>query len=176
LKNIELLFEKLLWNSRLFLIIAVITSILAAILLIFIGSYDIFILFKKMFFAVQDYSYYESIQKEVLAKVIGAVDNYLIATVLMIFGVGIYELFISKIDYLENDRKSSKILLVHSLDQLKDKIAKVVVMVLIVTFFKYSIGQKDWDMVKLLLLAGGTLLVSISLFLISFKNGHGDEK
>ncbi|ADR19930.1 YqhA family protein [Calditerrivibrio nitroreducens] len=176
MKKIEFFFEKLLWHSRLFLFFAVISSVFAAILLIFMGTLDIFILFKKVIYSMGDYSYYESIQKESLGKIIGAIDNYLISTVLFIFGIGLYELFISKIDLLEKDNKSSKILVIHSLDQLKDKIAKVVVMVLIVTFFKYSISQKDWDMVKLLILAAGTLLVSFSLYIINSKGGHDEEK
>lgn len=175
MKRFELLFEKFLWHSRLFLIFAVVASVFAAILLIFLGTYDIFLLFKKVFLALQDYSYYESIQKESLGKIIGAIDNYLIATVLIIFGIGLYELFISKIEFIEKDDKSSRILVIHSLDQLKDKIAKVVVMVLIVTFFKYSISQKEWNMINLLILAGGTLLVSLALYVINAKGGHDDE-
>lgn len=176
MKKIESFFEKLLWHSRLFILFAVISSVVAAIMLIFMGTLDIFIFFKKLIYSMGDYSYYESIQKESLGKIIGAIDNYLISTVLFIFGIGIYELFISKIDLLEEDNKTSKILVIHSLDQLKDKIAKVVVMVLIVTFFKYSISQKDWDMIKLLILAAGTLLVSFSLYIINAKSGHDEEK
>lgn len=175
MKKLEMLFEKFLWYSRLFLVFAVISSVFAAILLIFLGTYDIILLFKKVFLALQDYSYYESVQKESLGKIIGAIDNYLIATVLIIFGIGLYELFISKIEFIEKDDKSSRILVIHSLDQLKDKIAKVVVMVLIVTFFKYSISQKEWNMINLLILAGGTLLVSLALYVINAKGGHDDE-
>ncbi|MCX8084918.1 MAG: YqhA family protein [Calditerrivibrio sp.] len=176
MNKLEKFFEWLLWNSRLFLILAVISSVLAAILLILLGTYDIFLLFKKALLAITDYSYYETVQKEAIAKVISAVDNYLISTVLLIFGLGLYELFISKIELLEKDQKSSKILVVHSLDQLKDKIAKVIVMVLIVTYFKFAVGQKEWDILKLLLLAGGTLLVSLSLFVINLKKEGKKEK
>jgi len=59
----------------------------------------------------------------------------LIAVVLLIFSFGIYELFISEIDDAENSEVGSKILAIHSLDELKDKLGKVVVMVLIVSFF-----------------------------------------
>lgn len=167
--NLEKFFEKILWQSRLVLILAVVSSILSAILLVLLGTYDILLLFKKIFYALSDYSSYETVQKESLGKIIGAIDNYLIATVLLIFGLGLYELFISKIEYIEKDTKSSNILMIHSLDQLKDKIAKVVVMVLIVTFFKYTLSQKQWDMYNLLLLSIGILLISAALFLISKK-------
>ncbi|MCA1927869.1 MAG: YqhA family protein [Calditerrivibrio sp.] len=176
MKMLEKFFESILWNSRLFLIIAVFASVASSVLLIFLGTYDIILVFKKAFVAIGDYKYYETVQKEFLGKVIGAIDNYLISSVLLIFGLGLYELFIGKIENAENDEKSSKILVVHSLDQLKDKIAKVVIMVLIVTFFKYSLTQKIWDMYNLLLLAIGTLLVSLALFFIGKKGGNGDDE
>ena len=67
--------------------------------------------------------------------IIGAVDLYLIAVVMFIFSFGIYELFISDIDEAEGNN-GNKILAIHSLDELKDKIAKVIVMVLVVNFFQ----------------------------------------
>lgn len=171
MKKIEILLiqilERLLWESRLILILAVISSLLASTFLVLLGTYDIFILIKKaLFFEINNIEYF---QKESITKIIGAIDNYLIATVLLIFGLGLYELFISKIQQIEEDTKSSKILMIHSLDQLKDKIAKVIIMVLIVTFFKYSISQENWNMFNLLLLAVGILLIALSFYLINAK-------
>ncbi len=171
MKKIEILLiqilERLLWESRLILILAVISSLLAATFLVLLGTYDIFILIKKAIFS--EINNIEYFQKESITKIIGAIDNYLIATVLLIFGLGLYELFISKIQQIEEDTKSSKILMIHSLDQLKDKIAKVIIMVLIVTFFKYSISQENWNMFNLLLLAVGILLIALSFYLINAK-------
>ena len=66
---------------------------------------------------------------------IGAVDYFLIGVVLLIFSFGIYELFIS---HLEVGRLNEevKILEITNLDDLKNRIIKVVIMVLIVSFFK----------------------------------------
>lgn len=171
MKKIEILLiqilERLLWESRLILILAVISSLLASTFLVLLGTYEILILIKKaIFFEINNIEYF---QKESITKIIGAIDNYLIATVLLIFGLGLYELFISKIQQIEEDTKSSKILMIHSLDQLKDKIAKVIIMVLIVTFFKYSISQENWNMFNLLLLAVGILLIALSFYLINAK-------
>lgn len=132
-----------------------------------LGTYEIFILIEKAIYL--DTKNLEYLQKESITKIIGAVDNYLIATVLLIFGLGIYELFISKIQHIEEDTKSSKILMIHSLDQLKDKIAKVIIMVLIVTFFKYALSQESWNMLNLLLLAVGILLIALSFYLVNVK-------
>ena len=59
---------------------------------------------------------------DLLFKIISSIDLFLIGIVLLIFGFGVYELFISEIDEAENE-KGSKILAISSLDQLKDKIA-----------------------------------------------------
>lgn len=62
------------------------------------------------------------IHDTVIPKIIIAVDIYLIAIVLLIFGSGIYRLFISPIDQSE-DRTPSHPFNVGSFDQLKDKVA-----------------------------------------------------
>lgn len=174
MKHIEIvlirILERLLWESRLILVLAVVSSILASTLLVFLGKYDIALLviklFKALFLIEGNVEYF---YKESITRIIGAVDSYLIATVLLIFGLGLYELFISKIEHIEKDTKSSKILMIHSLDQLKDKIAKVIVMVLIVTFFKYSISHENWNMTNLLMLALGILLVAVALYFMNLK-------
>ena len=72
--------------------------------------------------------------KKMLYTLIGAIDLYLIAIVFN-FGFGIYELFVSKID-VANPSFSDTILDVENLDELKNKIIKVIIMVLIVSFFE----------------------------------------
>ena len=66
---------------------------------------------------------------------------FIIAIVLLIFGFGIYELFVSEIDFTNSKFKDST-LIIRDLDQLKNKITKVIIIVLIVKFFekilKYS--------------------------------------
>ncbi len=169
LKKIEQAFEWLLWESRFFIILAVIASIASAMLLIVLGTYDIFLLFKEVFHAFSDPELYEEFHKTAVTHIIGGIDFYLIATVLIIFGVGLYELFISKIDYAERDTRSSKILVIHTLDQLKEKLAKVIIMVLIVTFFKYALNIKYENVLNILYLGAGILLVSLALYLTHVK-------
>ena len=53
----------------------------------------------------------------------------------MIFGFGIYELFISEIDFAKG-KFSESTLKINNLDQLKNKIIKVIIIVLIVKFFE----------------------------------------
>ncbi len=161
---LERMFEKFLWYSRVIIIIAVICTILSSFILILIGSFEVYLVFTKIVYAFSDEEYYVQFYKKAIGHIISAIDAYLIATVLIIFGIGLYELFISKIQEIEEDRKSSQILIVHSLDQLKEKLAKVIVMILIVTFFKHSINFIYTEYLGLLYLAIGIFLISLAIY------------
>ncbi|MDR1685258.1 MAG: YqhA family protein [Desulfovibrio sp.] len=66
-----------------------------------------------------------------------SVDNYLFAVVLLIFSIGIYELFISEI-YPASRREDTRQdwLKIRNLDQLKGSLGKVILMIPIVTFLR----------------------------------------
>tara|TARA_B100000214_G_scaffold375564_1_gene362724 strand:+ start:4633 stop:5193 length:561 start_codon:yes stop_codon:yes gene_type:complete len=141
---IERLFEKILWSTRYTVILAVIFSVLGSISLFVLGSYEILeTLFSKLPPLLMGKNHDHS---ELLYKLITAVDLYLIGVVLLIFGFGIYELFISKIDIARKD-EAVTILEIENLEELKNKIIKVIIMVLIVSFFerilKISTSFKD---------------------------------
>ena len=125
-------FEKLLWSVRYITILAVILSIIAAFTLIILGSWDIVeaVIFYNPLFD-------ESISNnnDLLFKIISAIDLFLIGIVLLIFGFGIYELFVSEIDFA-NAKFTESTLKIRDLDQLKNKIIKVIIIVLIVKFFE----------------------------------------
>lgn len=125
-------FEKFLWNFRYITVLAVILSILSAFTLIVIGSWDIIeaVIFYNPLFDTSISS-----NNELLFKLISAIDLFLIGIVLLIFGFGIYELFVSEIDFA-NAKFSESTLKIRDLDQLKNKIIKVIIIVLIVKFFE----------------------------------------
>ena len=119
---------------------------------------------------------YEEFHGDVVGHIIGAIDDYLLATVLFIFALGLYELFISKIDEAEAEAAtSSRILLIHSLDDLKDRLAKVILMILIVTFFKNVIHTTFSEPLNILYLGVGILFVALSLF-FTHKGSEAKER
>lgn len=124
--------EKLLWNVRYITLLAVILSIISAFALIVLGSWNIIeaIIFYNPLF---DDSI--SSNNDLLFKIISAIDLFLIGIVLLIFGFGIYELFVSEIDFA-NAKFTESTLKIRDLDQLKNKIIKVIIIVLIVKFFE----------------------------------------
>ncbi len=133
---IEKLFEGAIWRSRLVVILAVIFGLLGAIVLFVVASMDIWGVAVYSFNTIISGAHPEHFHEDIVAGIIGAVDLYLIAVVLFIFAFGLYELFVSEIDEAMEKENANKILAIHSLDQLKDKIAKVIVMVLVVSFFQ----------------------------------------
>ena len=166
LKKIEQIVERALWESRLMIIPAVFAAIVSAFVMVLIGTWDVYLVIRELSHAFGDQKVYAVFHRDAITHIISAIDAYLIATVLLIFGIGIYELFISKLDHAESQTKSSKILVIHDLDQLKEKLATVIIMVLIVTFFKHAVSVEYGEVLSLLYLAVGILLISLSVYFL----------
>jgi uncharacterized membrane protein YqhA len=80
-----------------------------------------------------------SLREQTITHIVEIVDGFLLASVLLIFSMGLYELFISKIDVAEGTETSNSVLHTNSLDDLKNRLAKVILMILIVNFLnRYS--------------------------------------
>jgi len=169
---IEKLFEHGLWSSRFIIILAVVFGLIGAILLFTIASFDIYHTAIYVINTYATYAHPEHFHEEVVGGVIGSVDLYLIGVVMIIFSFGLYELFISDIDPAKDEGgKENQLLAVHSLDQLKDKISKVIVMVLVVGFFQ-KVGHTVFTgALELLYLALSITAVAIGLYFLS-KVGH----
>jgi uncharacterized membrane protein YqhA len=168
---LETVFEAALWRSRFLVILAVVSSLLGSMVLFIIGSLDMVDVLAKTwgYYILGDHSY--DLHAKVVGELIGAIDLYLIAVVLLIFSFGIYELFISQIDEAK-DSESSQILEVHSLDELKDKIAKVIIMVLVVKYFQMVLDMSFTGALEMLYLAVSILGLSLALFFLHKAGGH----
>ena len=156
------LFERALWSSRYIVVIAVIFSVIGAIVLFFAGSLDII---ETIFTAIILEEAHISVHREsILIGIIEAVDFYLIAVALMIFSFGLYELFISNIAIARKDEAPLPILKNESLGRLKSNIVSVIIMVLIVTFFQRVLSVQFETIFELFMLALSILVISIGAF------------
>ena len=106
-----------------------------------------------------------------IAHTVGSIDGFLLATILLIFSLGLYELFISDIDSAKESDQSSKVLVINSLDDLKSKLAKVILMILVVTFFEVSLSMTFTGALDLVYFSLGILMVSLALYFGS-KSSH----
>jgi len=117
-----------------------------------------------------------AMRSETITHVVEIIDGYLLATVLLIFALGLYELFISPIDLAkkEGDSTASNVLIINSLDDLKARLAKVILMILIVRFFEHAISMKFDSPLDLLYLAAGIALIGVALFLSHDSKKHSE--
>ena len=107
---------------------------------------------------------------ELLFNIISSIDLFLIGIVLLIFGFGVYELFISEINFAK-DKFADSTLKINSLDQLKNKIIKVIIIVLIVKFFEkvLKLSHNFTTPNDLILFSLSILAICIGYFLINRK-------
>lgn len=165
-------FEDILYYSRYFAFIAVVGAILSSFIL-FIQGFGLIIKGLIGFFR-NPYEKYEAL----FEQLVSSVDVFLFALVLIIFGVGVYELFIANVDPEDKPADTRPTWLkISSVDDLKSSLGKVILMVLIVSFFKHvlEIDAEMWSPTALLYLAVGILLIAAALYLTHKSGSEGEH-
>ncbi|KAG0452858.1 hypothetical protein HPP92_025522 [Vanilla planifolia] len=116
---------------------------------------------------------------KVIFMLVEAIDIYLIGTVMLVFGMGLYELFISNFDVAKNSSHGSsfiglfklperpKWLEIQSVQELKTKLGHVIVLVLLIGLFDKSKKVTINSPIDLLCFATSVLLSSGCLYLLS---------
>jgi len=173
MKFLETLFEGSLWNSRFVILFAVVGSLLAGFAIFFMATVDVVYLVSHALHYADPEMADEArkvLHDKTVTHIVEVVDGYLLATVMLIFSLGLYELFISDIDQAHGSKASSKILVINSLDDLKSRLAKVIIMILIVTLFEEALNMKLTSPIDLLYLGGSIALIALALYLT-----HGSE-
>jgi len=183
MKFIETLFEGSLWSSRFIVLAAVLGSLFAAFVIFYMATVDVVYLAQHMLhYADSDMT--EEARKllhdRTVSHIVEVVDGYLLATVLLIFSFGLYELFISEIDQAKGSEGSNKVLVINSLDDLKARLAKVIMMIMIVTLFEQALNMKMGSPIDLIYLGGAIICVALALYLThgaehGAKSGHGEK-
>jgi uncharacterized membrane protein YqhA len=142
--------NRLIGVARFLIIIAVVSTLVAAIALLLFGAIDTVLAIQE-FVATADFS--SKTGKELLVKFIEIVDIFLLATVLYIIALGLYELFV------DDSLPVPNWLEINNLDDLKDKLVGVVIVVIAVSF----LGQfVSWNGQTNLLIPGGAAAVMIA--------------
>lgn len=163
----EKLFEGSLWNSRFVIIAAVVGSLLAGFAIFYMATVDVVFLFQHALHYADAELTDEArklLHDKTVSHIVEVVDGYLLATVMLIFSLGLYELFISDIDQAHGSKASSKILVINSLDDLKSRLAKVILMILIVTLFEEAINMQLNTPLDLVYLGASIALIALALY------------
>jgi uncharacterized membrane protein YqhA len=161
--SIERAFQQFLWNARLIMVIPVLASLLSAVVILLLSALNTVALVQRMISYIGLSTTDQASQSNlILSDVIGVIDQYLIV---VIFADGLYELFIGKISVAESSPIGARLLVVKSLDDLKDRLVSVVLVILVVKFFQQALKMKYETPTDLLLLAGGIAAIGAALYL-----------
>jgi uncharacterized membrane protein YqhA len=162
--------EWLLWNSRYVILLAVIGSLAVALGVFVLASLDAVAFFKYVLAFLQGgIEHGDDLRAHTLTALVEFVDGILFAAILFIFSLGLYELFIGRIEFAEGSEFAERLLLIRSIDDLKDRLAKVIFLILIVKYFELAITMKVQTPLDLLCLALGIALVATGLYLTKPK-------
>ncbi|KAL8521489.1 hypothetical protein ACS0TY_011851 [Phlomoides rotata] len=171
--------EKVIYGCRFFAILAVWGSL--------IGSFLCF--FKGCVYVISSFQGYLLDRGKVITSLVEATDVYLLGTVMLVFGMGLYELFISNLDKtksMPDGRTTStyrsnlfgmftlkerpRWLEIKTVNELKTKLGHVIVMLLLIGFFDKSKRAVIQTPLDLLCFSASVLLCSGCLFLLSKLN------
>lgn len=169
MKKTEGVFESFLWNFRFVILLAVLGLLAGSLVAFFVGL-------GSLYHAIELILQYGFNAKSnmVISHLIASLDEFLLGVVLIIFSLGVYELFISKIDAIDTDtRANSKWLAFTSLGELKSVLTSVLVIILMVYFFKNVVVMEFSNPRDVLYLAGGILLIALAQYLSSLPKKKG---
>jgi uncharacterized membrane protein YqhA len=172
----EWFFEKALWKCRLLVLVAVVASAALALGLFYISTVDaIYLLGNLGTYASPglDDAARAALRDTAVGGVVKTVDGYIIAAILLVFAFGMYELFINKIDEAVGSEQAPRLLQIAGLDDLKDRLAKLILLVLVIEFFQYALKLKFSSPVDLVYLAVGVLCLGGALYLSGPRSGRG---
>ncbi len=154
--------KKILETSRFMIVLAIIGALLAAMIVLLFGIVDIYVVIVEIFhtgiFTI-------GAEKYLAASTTSLIDLFLLGTTLYLIALGLYQLF------FQAEIQRPQWYVVHSIDDLKDKLIGVVAVILLVFF----LGQVvDWDKGSSIVALGagiGAVLVGMGLLQAIYKYG-----
>ncbi|XP_027181288.1 uncharacterized protein LOC113779774 [Coffea eugenioides] len=182
IEKLEASVEKVIYGCRFFAILAVWGSL--------VGSFLCFI--KGCSYVVASFEEYFVNRGKVMFSLVEALDVYLLGTVMLVFGMGLYELFISNLDKAKSFadervphrsnffglftlKERPQWLEIKSVNQLKTKLGHVIVMLLLIGLFDKTKKAAILSPLDLLCFSASVLLSSGCLYLLS-KLNHSEDK
>ena len=153
--------RRLIELSRFAVAVPAVASIIASFVLMAIGVWEVVMTIVHLL----DSSV--SVKLTVVA-ILTAVDTFLLATVLLVIGYGLYELFV------DSEVKLPEWLEIRSLDDLKTKLIGVTVAILGVVFLGALVDRKDANSVMLIGVGVGAVVLGLAAFTFASKRKESD--
>ena len=148
--------RRLIELSRFAVAVPAVTSIIASFVLMAIGVWEVVMTIVHLL----DSSV--SVKLTVVA-ILTAVDTFLLSTVLLVIGYGLYELFV------DSEVTLPQWLQIRSLDDLKTKLIGVTVAILGVVFLGALVDRKDANSVMLIGVGVGAVVLGLAAFTFATK-------
>lgn len=168
----EKTFEKGLLSTRYVVLVAVFASLVTSAAVFYLATVDVVYLVSHLA-GYADSSLTDEARKALrdqsVTHIVEVMDGYLLATILLIFALGLYELFVSPFQHEKG--KGQDALFFSSLDDLKNALAKVILIILIVKLFEKALQIEVTTAIDMLYFAGAIALIGLALFL-----SHGAPK
>jgi uncharacterized membrane protein YqhA len=143
--------RRILELSRYIVVLPVLGSILGAVVLMLIGVWEVITSIVKI-------ANSEAPLKDTVVGILTAVDTLLLATVLLVIGYGLYELFV------DSEITLPKWLVTNNLDDLKNKLIGVVVTIIAVVFLGQLVDNQSGMDVLLAGAGSGALILGLAAF------------
>jgi uncharacterized membrane protein YqhA len=166
-----------LWKSRLIVVIAVLASLVCSVVLFYITSVDVvYVVAEMRNYASPALTLAERgrAHGSIVGHIAAIFDGYLFASILVIFALGLYELFVGRIRPTAEPQEGANVLRVRNLDDLKQRLAKVVFLILLVRYFEYALELRVQSGLDLLTLAFGIGIIALAIFLTARRPQGGD--
>ena len=141
--------------------LGVLSCIVAAFVVFAMGLKDVVHMLQLIWSYV--FSGSHAIRNDLVMVVVEILDTFLLGAVLLIFAFGLYELFISNLDEASKSEAGGKILIISSIDSLKSKLGKVILMMLIIKVFSFFSEIKPVTTLDLLYMGITVVLIAGAL-------------
>ena len=149
------MFRRILVGSRFFILIAVVGSLIASLITMFFGGIAVI---TSTLEVIQARDLSEKGVKILAVDVLQVVDIFLVGTVLYIMALGLYELFV------DPGLPVSGWLNIGTLDDLKERLVAVVVVMLSVSFLAYVVDLKPGWSILDVGIATAAVLAGLGVF------------
>jgi len=153
--------RRILELSRYVVVLPALGALISSIVLIIIGLWEVGVAVYKL---VQ----FDVASKESIVAILTAVDTLLLATVLLVIGYGLYELFV------DDSVEFPAWLHIRSLDDLKAKLIGVVVAIIAVVFLGELVEGKDSQATMMLGFGAGALVLALAAFSYATRSSDKD--
>jgi uncharacterized membrane protein YqhA len=162
----ERVFERVLWATRYIMIVAVVAIAVVAVVAFYYALVDVtYLLSLATDYASLAPSDRPAARDEGVTTVVKVLDGFFIGALLLIVATGLYELFIGRIEGAEKSEVGPRLLRISSLEDLKERVAKLVV-ILVIELFQRALRLSYGSALEILYLAAAIVLVSGGVYLI----------